>query len=322
VAATGGWAASYRELPVLVLGAGGFIGSRVGLALSDLGARVTQVVRGGTSAGPGEVVKADLLLPGEAERVVDDAAPRLVFNLAGYGVDPTERDEEVARQTNELLVTRVAAAVAEIEAGAWPGQRMVHVGSALEYGEARGRLDEETEARATTLYGRSKLAGTRALAGLCAARGLRGVTARLFMVYGPGEQAGRLLPALVAAAASGQGIDLTAGTQLRDFTHVDDVAEGLLRLGASEGPPGQVVNLATGRLTAVRAFAECVGRCVGMPTEALRFGALPTRVHEMSHDPVSIDRLRDRVKWVPGISVEQGVERTLDALRASRQGNS
>jgi nucleoside-diphosphate-sugar epimerase len=310
------WASGYRELPVLLLGAGGFIGRRVGRALASAGAQLTRVVRGNDPEEGTPAVWADLTADGAIEKLVADAQPAVVFNLAGYGVDPSERDEALAAQMNERLVTRLASAMCAIDAKGWAGQRVVHVGSALEYGEATGDLREETPELATTLYGRTKLAGTRALARICGQQGLAAVTARSFMVYGPGEHPGRLLPALREAAARGEAVDLTAGTQRRDFTHVDDVAEGLLRLGAVPGPAGQVVNLATGRMTSIRAFAECVGRQLGMSPDQLRFGALPTRGHEMSHDPVAIGRLRDRVQWVPGISVEEGVRRTLDETTA------
>ena len=321
MAARADWAVRYRDLPVLVLGASGFIGGRVAKALEHAGARLTRVTRGDATGVTGTVVAADLSLPGEIEKVVADTDPALVFNLAGYGVDPHERDEQMAQRLNCDLVKRLASSLAPCGEG-WPGQRVVHVGSALEYGEASGDLDEESEERATTVYGRSKLAGTRALAGVCRERGLRGVTARLFMIYGPGEHSGRLLPSLMDAAQQGLSLDLTAGEQRRDFTYVDDVAEGLLRLGVSTGPLGQVVNLATGRLTRVRDFAACAGRLLGMREEQLRFGALPTRGHEMQHDPVAISRLRQRLGWSPCVSVETGLRRTLDERSQKRQEDS
>src|SRR5205085_11129237 len=125
-----------------------------------------------------------------------------------------------------------------------------------EYGVAQGDLSESTDAAPTTLYGRSKLAGTRALTDRCRALGLNGLTARLFTVYGPEEQPGRLLPTLCTAAATQEPIELSDGRQRRDFTYIEDVVEGLLRLGVAAPNPGSVVNMATGRLTSVRSFVQ------------------------------------------------------------------
>ena len=136
------------------------------------------------------------------------------------------------------------------------------------------------------------------------------LTARLFTVYGPGEHSGRLLPSLIHAAEAGTAIDLTEGSQERDFTYVEDVAEGLLRLAESDFEPGEVVNLATGRLTSVREFVLTAAEELGLSDEQLRFGALSTRDEEMAHAPVSVDRLAELLGWLLPTSVREGIRKT------------
>src|SRR5439155_25919027 len=112
-------------------------------------------------------------------------------------------------------------------------------------------------------------------------------------VYGPGEQADRLLPSLQRAAVASTRVSLTAGDQLRDFTYVEDVAEGLLRLAAAETrPQAAIVHLATGRLTSVRTFAETAAAVFGIDPLRLDFGAMPKRPDEIRYGPVDIARLR------------------------------
>jgi nucleoside-diphosphate-sugar epimerase len=133
--------------------------------------------------------------------------------------------------------------------------------------------------------------------------------ARLFTVFGPGEHPGRLLPSLQAAAASGGAVALTAGRQRRDFTYVEDVAEGLLRLAVSGVRPGEVVHLATGRLTSVREFAESAASVLGIDRQSLRFGALPDLPEEMWQDDVDVERLRALTGWAPETSISDGIRR-------------
>ncbi|UCC53279.1 MAG: SDR family oxidoreductase [Anaerolineaceae bacterium] len=161
------------------------------------------------------------------------------------------------------------------------GQDVVHVGSALEYGSISGKLSEDSKPNHTTLCGISKLAGIHALATCCQIHGIKGLTVRLFTVYGPGEHPGRLLPSIMDAAGTGNSLSLTPGRQRRDFTYVEDVAEGLLCLGLSEAKSGEIVNLATGTLTSVRDFAETEARILGISRDALKFGETPTRKEEM-----------------------------------------
>ncbi len=239
------------------------------------------------------------------------AGPAIVFNLAGYGVDPTERDPFLAEHINARLPATLCDWLAGGDAPGWSGQRLIHVGSAAEYGAAAGDLREDTPARPTTLYGRTKLAGSSVLTDRCVASGLHGLTARLFTVYGPGEHAGRLLPSLLACARTGEPLPLTAGLQQRDFTYVEDVAEGLLQLGLAHAAPGEIINLATGCLTTVRAFVETAAGLLHISADRLQFGALPARPDEMQHDPVNVTKLCQYTNWRPGMEIHEGIRNTV-----------
>jgi nucleoside-diphosphate-sugar epimerase len=308
----------YRGVPALVLGASGFIGAMVARALVARGAVVYAAGRDperliSTLGRPGlcaHVIGADLSEPGAVARVVKSAAPSIVFNLAGYGVDPTERDADTMLAINTTLVRELTAALSEQPGSDWPGVALVLVGSALEYGPVRGRLHERVAPMPTTPYGRSKLEGTHLASRWAADAGRRAVVARLFNVYGPGEHHGRLFPSLRALARTGGRLRLTAGLQSRDFTYVEDVVEGLLRLGVSEVEPGEVVNLASGRLTSVRTFAETLAAELGIEPTALEFGALPDREEEMWHGEVDVTRLRALTNWTPRTSLVEGVRRS------------
>jgi len=322
----------YAGARVLILGAAGFIGRWLARRLAAAGAELHLVVRDPGAAEivftgyriTGQVHVLDLCQAEAVQRLVWHIRPVITFNMAGYGVDPAERDERTAYAINHSLVETVAAAVAAVRNPAWPGLDLVHAGSALEYGAIAGDLAEESHPNPTTLYGRSKLAGTLALAEQCARGDLRAATARLFTVYGPGEHAGRLLPSLLDAAKTGAPLPLTAGRQLRDFTYVEDIAEGLLRLGLAAADrlrdgaqPAGVVNLATGRLTTVRQFVEQAAAILGIGADHLLFDAIPTRAEEMRHDPVSLQRLRHWLDWTPATPVAAGIGRTCSLAQSA-----
>lgn len=316
-------AESYRGVRAMVLGASGFIGRWVARSLCDRGAIVHAVVRDRTTAArvfaehgiAAEVLEADLRHLSTFEAMLKGVAPAIVFNLAGYGVDRTEQDEGAHQALNTQLVLAVSEALRQVRADGWAGQRLIHAGSAQEYGRTTGPVHETTVPQPQTVYGRSKLAATEHLQHCGSTTGLRAVTARLFTVYGPGEHDGRLLPALIAGARSGRPVELTAGEQRRDFTYVEDVAEGLLRLGVSGAPPGAAINLATGRLTSVRAFAEMAAAILGIVPSGLNFGAAALRADEMFHGPVAIDRLRELTAWTPPADLSLGIRRASEFYR-------
>lgn len=305
----------YTDIKVAVLGASGFIGRWVVRQLSLCGAEVFAVARDvdatrqlldqyGANA---KIVQANLIQSESLENLYASVKPTITFNLAGYGIDRSERDEILAYQINADLLVRLCDIIAKYRDPDWQGQDLVHVGSALEYGEVGGDLAEDTETNPTTLYGQSKLKGTQALSRCVVDGKLKGVTARLFTVYGPGEHPGRLVPSLFEAAQNQESLALTAGLQKRDFTYVKDVVEGMLRLGLCSSLPDSVLNLATGKLITVREFTETTASQLGIAPFRLDFGAIPTRVEEMEHLPVSITRLKQVLDWQPSITVEQGI---------------
>lgn len=310
----------YLGINTLVLGAAGFIGRWVSRRLCDQSANVFLAVREREASEKvfsqygidGKIFRLDLNDSSAVRNLFKTIKPAIVFNLAGYGVDHSERDEQTAYRCNADLVETICMALAEYRDESWSGQALIHVGSALEYGDIDGSLAEESVPRPTTFYGKSKLAGTNALSRCCQQLNIPGMTVRLFSIYGAGEHRGRLLPSIFEAAVNQQSLPMTSGSQERDFTYVGDAADGLLRLGlVGSAKPGEVVNLASGRLTSVRRFAEVAAATLQMPREKLLFGALPTRPEEMKHSPVTIDRLRQLTSWRPPTTLEDGIRQTL-----------
>jgi nucleoside-diphosphate-sugar epimerase len=262
----------------------------------------------------GTVIDATLTTAADVRALVHDAGPDVVFNLAGYGVDRAERDDDAARWMNGEFPAALASACADLPPSVRKGPRLVHVGSALEYGSAGGVLREDTPCQPTSLYSRTKLAGTEGVRRVCEERGLAAVVARPFTVFGPGEHEGRLFPSLMRAARERTDLPLSEGLQRRDFAFVGDVADALVALATSPHmASGDVVNVATGSMHAVRDFAHTTSVVLGMPAERLRFGALPGYPDEMAHERVSVARYRDRTGRSLPMDLTDAITRAVDA---------
>lgn len=313
----------YAQKRVLILGSTGLVGRWVARLLSHSGAELILQIRDQERADEvfrdfvirGRTVNVDLTGTEQVSRLIKDAKPAIVFNLAGYGIDRSETSESLSYAINRDLVEVICRALSDLPQQNWHGQELVHAGSAMEYGAVPGNLEEDSEERPVTVYGRSKLAGTKILKAHCERTGLKGATARLFAIYGPGESPTRLLPTLIGSAGGHDRIELTEGLHRRDFTYVADAAEGLLRLGLSDAGPGSVVNIATGKLTSIREFTETAASVIGIEPDRLAFGALPTRPEEMFNESVSVLKCRKLLDWVPPTPVNEGIRRTLELMR-------
>ncbi|MGH7502346.1 MAG: NAD-dependent epimerase/dehydratase family protein [Longimicrobiales bacterium] len=311
---------AYRGITTLVLGGSGFIGRWITKRLVGEGANVIVLARDPASIDPlrpwwhgrVQVMQCDVSDFGALREHVLTLKPAIAFNLAGYGIAAGERDAIAAQRLNADLVAELAGALADTRDATWSGQAIVHAGSSAEYGQTNEPVSGDGPAEPITDYGRSKLAGSLALARVCSDRTLPGVTIRLFMVYGAGEHEHRLFPSLIRAATSREAVALSDGRQRLDFTYVEDVAEGLLRAGLAIALPGEIVNLATGRLTQVRTFARTAAEILGLSPAQLRFGAAALRPDDVRYGPVRTWRFHQLTSWTPSTTIGEGIRRTLD----------
>lgn len=311
--AVSGAATAWRGERVAIAGATGFIGRIVAQRLEQLGATVTLLThRTGTSSGRDSVIITE---PSGAA-LADALRSRQighVINLAGYGVDPKARDLQTALRVNVEL----AALLAEAAAAAGV-KSFVHVGSNSEYADQRSSQPVEETASLETgrIYGASKAAGSLMVQAVAASTGLPAVVARLFNVYGPGEAAWRLLPSLHAALRGKRRVALSPGTQVRDFLHVDDAADGLIALAAAAamGHREPVVNLCSGQGVSVRTFAEACARAIDADGTLLGFGDLPMRPDDIAHLVGSTVKLHSATTWRPRYTLDEGLARSIRAL--------
>lgn len=141
-------------------------------------------------------------------------------------------------------------------------RRFVIAGSCFEYGSIGEQYDfipPDAPLFPTGPYHSSKAAATMAALGLSVDKDLEMLILRPFHVYGNGEAPDRFWPTLVKAAANGEDLHMTEGTQVRDFTPVEHVASKFL-LGIERGDliPGCPIieNLGSGKPKTLIQFAK------------------------------------------------------------------
>jgi nucleoside-diphosphate-sugar epimerase len=251
---------------VVLTGATGFVGRHLLAALRDRGAQVAAVVRTGSSLPDG--VECIYTTDAFAESLAWwqehlTGADALVH--AAWVAEPgnyLEHDRNWDCLSGTLTIAR-AAALAGVA-------RVVGIGTCLEYDLSGGILDTHTPLRPETPYAAAKAAAFLALSQLLPRAGVSFAWARLFYLFGDGEDPRRLVPYLHARLSAALPAELTEGRQVRDYLNVRQAAEMLARL--VEGGPEGAVNVCSGEPVTVRDLATAIARSYGRE-DLLRFGA-------------------------------------------------
>jgi nucleoside-diphosphate-sugar epimerase len=239
-----------------------------------------------------------------------------VFHLAAYGVLPNHRDLDEMLRINIALPAVLARLCGEWQA------RMVMAGTFSEYRSppTPDLVSEDSPLEQGKLYGSSKAAGGLTARAVAHSGGAGFRLLRLFKVYGAGEAAHRLLPALVSGLGRRERVAISAGTQVLDFVYIDDVIEAMLRAEAHCRDKGGVAtwNVATGVAHSVREFAEQVATAMNADASLLGFGAIAMRRDDEPWLVGSPNLLRSELGWYPSTGLEDGVRAAVAALRRTR----
>lgn len=307
------WASATRWLgrKVLVTGASGFLGSAVARLLLELGAEVHGTGR--ARLPPEGVIFHPMNLPDEAEAVLGAVRPAVVFHLAAP-VDLRREPALYERLRPAILDGTAAVARATRELGA----RLVSVGTCEEYGAIEAPFRESDAPVPVSPYSALKAGATAWVLGLTRYAGLEATVVRPFRGYGPGDRAS-VIASAARAALRGEPFPMTDGQQLREWNHVDALAEGIVSAGAHPEAPGRVINVGGGPVLPVIEVVRAVYRLAGADPALIQAGALPRRAGEIER--LWGDHALARALWgeIAQQPLEEGLADHLDWL-ASEAG--
>jgi len=315
---------NWSNIPVLVTGAGGFIGSHLVERLAREGAKVRAFVRYNSRGDSGllrllpdeirsglQVIGGDLRDPQAVLEAMRGC--EVVFHLGAlisipYSyVHPTEVAETNFIGTLNLL-----------NAGQQLGvRRILHTSTSEVYGTAlRVPIDEGHPLQGQSPYSASKIGADKLAESFYRSFDLPVVTVRPFNTYGPRQSARAVIPAVITQALVKDSLRLGNLDTARDFTYVEDTVAGFLSAAAAPGVEGRTYNLGTGENIRIRGLVETiiqkVGRPVRLEIDESRLRPEKSEVYNL----ISDNRLaRTALGWTPGVSLDEGLDRTIAWIR-------
>ena len=139
--------------------------------------------------------------------------------------------------------------------------------------------------------------------------GVRAAIVRVFNTYGPSMQLddGRAVPEFLGAALAGRPIAVHGdGSQTRSFMYVDDLVEGIVRVGLDPAADGDIVNIGNPEEVTVLELAQAI--VAGIAPVPIEF--VPGRSGDPQRRRPDISHIQARYGWQPTIGLAEGLRRT------------
>lgn len=201
-------------------------------------------------------------------------------------------------------------------------KRIVYAASSSAYGNLP--CDSKRESDATSPlspYAAAKLAGELYCHAFGHSYGIETVCLRYFNVFGPRQNSdggyAAVIPRFIKLMLAGEPLTVYGdGKQTRDFTYVENVVHANLLAADAPNVSGQTFNIAGGESTSINSLISMLEDRIGL---GARVNYEPPRQGDVLHSLADLTRAKAFLRYVPKVSVGDGLSKTLDSFTVHRQ---
>jgi nucleoside-diphosphate-sugar epimerase len=300
IASTGGAEDGLRDRRVIVTGASGFVGLHLCRALLLYGCDVHALSRSEPKIRDPKLHwhKIDLTDLEATRTAFARIRADFVWHLCSYAQGERELALVLPTFRGELETT-VNVLVSATDIGC---QRLIMAGSLEE--SDRNEIPSSP-------YAAAKAASRSYAKMFHEFYGVPVVMTRIFMTYGPGQSAKKIIPHAITCMLRGRLLKITSPGRRVDWLYVEDLVRGLLAVAVASDLEGISVDLGSGELVEI---ADVVRRIQALinPSAPVEFGAYPERALEQVRHADSA-RTYALTGWRPTISLGAGLKQTIHA---------
>ena len=314
-------------MKVIVTGGAGFIGSHVARALVAKGHSVVILDNFDDFYDPAikhanieelrntvEVIEHDLRNEEATQKVVAQVRPEAIIHLAARaGVRPSILNPKLYLETNINGTYHLLEAARRAGCG-----HFLFASSSSVYGLAKQVPFHEDLPLPQTLspYAATKLSGEQLCGNFSYLYGMRTTCLRFFTVYGPSQRPDLAIHRFTDAITHGYPIQQFGdGSTRRDYTYIDDIAQGVMGALYYEGAAFDIFNLGESATITLSELIHSIEKAVGREAIIKR---LPDQKGDMPLTCADITKARTLLGYHPQTSIEAGIPKFVEWYRQKR----
>jgi nucleoside-diphosphate-sugar epimerase len=204
-------------------------------------------------------------------------------------------------------------------------RRVVYAASSSAYGDTPTLPKHEAmQPSPLSPYALQKLVGEQYAAMFTRLYGLETVSIRYFNVFGPRQDPSSpysgVISLFISALVEGRrAVIYGDGEQTRDFTYVANVVDGVLRACDAPNVAGRTINVATGGRVSLNELHRVLRTLAGGGEDP---AYAEPRLGDVKHSQADITLAETLLGYTPRVSLEEGLRRTLEWYRATRDDRS
>ena len=303
---------------VLITGASGFIGANLVRDLINTKDQIHILIRKQSNLwrlnniiSECNVHFVDISKIEEVKNIISEIKPEIVYHCATYGVYPNQKDVSKMDQTNIIGTLNLLKALRENS----ELKRLVNLGSVFEYGFTSNSIKETDPTRGQRgepfdSYSDTKVSQTRLVEHYSHQKQLPAVTLRIFTPYGIFEEPGRLISDVMVATVKKKPLEIFSRKAKRDFVHIDDVVNALIKASKKSGIDGEIFNIGSGTATSVEDLVNLVCEVTDVNLEVSWYDEKQREDDKTGTNGFADLQKVKKIDWKPEVSLKDGLSRT------------
>jgi nucleoside-diphosphate-sugar epimerase/glycosyltransferase involved in cell wall biosynthesis len=304
------------EGPIVIFGAGGFIGANLVRCMLKYRKDVFAVTSKPfipwrlDDIGPKHVLHCNITKKQQVEDIFKEHRFKTIFDLAAYGAYSKQADVDLIYETNFIGLLNLLEISSQFSIKAF-----VHAGSSSEYGLNAAAPNEDAPLQPNSHYAVTKAGAAHMIKFYGTIKDVPVANLRYYSIYGAFEEPDRLIPQLIDKGMKGTYPPLVQPDISRDFVYIDDaVYATLLSATHIHNIQGKSLNIASGHKTTIKDIASAIREIFSIE-KSPEWGDMPNRKWDLKEWYGDASLAKELIGWKNETPLLDGLRRNAEWQR-------